>query len=549
MTLDLKGTNVRELPSEIFKLQRLRYLLVYKSEFISEPPIFKVFGFYGLVGIGSLVNLQELFFIDVNQGGVVVKEMGRLSKLRRVGILGLRREDGPELCSSIEKMRNLRWLSVESLEEKVLDVQYLSSPPPLLQTIELIGKLEKFPNWISLLHNLKKILLMGCTSREDPLEVLQALPNLTELKLNGAYDGDELCFRAGGFQTLKILHLSKFKRLNLVRVEEGAMPHLEELNIFECKMLEKVRFLQQDFSFRQPIIRLPYKDMYLRCRNFKIPTARKVLEPEEDKYKKTSKEYREASEPNDLGFYGQVGIGSLVNLQELFFIEVNEGGVVVKELGRLSKLRRVGISGLRREDGPELCSSIEKMRNLRWLSVESLEKKVLDVQYLSSPPPLLQRIELIGKLEKFPKWISLLHNLKKIYLEGCTSREDPLEVLQALPNLKELKLDGAYDGDELCFKTGGFQTLNILSLSKFERLKLVRVEEGAMPHLEKLTITECKMLEKVPLGIECHANLKFFYFKDMPNEFMTALNPSIQLGHYWRLVNWRDRHLKGHSVE
>ncbi|KAF8394090.1 hypothetical protein HHK36_020295 [Tetracentron sinense] len=236
MTLDLKGTNVRELPSELFKLQQLRYLLVYK---VGTIPIFKIFGFYGQVGIGSLVNLQELFFIDVNQGGVVVKEMGRLSKLRRVGILGLRREDGPELCSSIEKMRNLRWLSVESLEEKVLDVQYLSSPPPLLQTIELTGKLEKFPNWISLLHNLKKILLMGCTSREDPLEVLQALPNLTELKLNGAYFGDELCFRAGGFQTLKILYLSKFERLNLVRVEEGAMPHLEELNIFECKMLEK----------------------------------------------------------------------------------------------------------------------------------------------------------------------------------------------------------------------------------------------------------------------------------------------------------------------
>ncbi|KAF8394079.1 hypothetical protein HHK36_020284 [Tetracentron sinense] len=203
MTLDLKNTNVRELPSELFKLQQLRYLLIYKSGLISEPPILKYLGFYGQVGIGSLVNLQELFFIDVNQGGVVVKELGRLSKLRRVGILGLRREDGPELCSSIEKMRNLRWLSVESLEEKVLDVQYLFSPSPLLQRVELIGKLEKFPNWISLLHNLKRIHLVGCTSREDPLEVLQALLNLTDLKLDGAYDGDELCFKTGGFQSFR----------------------------------------------------------------------------------------------------------------------------------------------------------------------------------------------------------------------------------------------------------------------------------------------------------------------------------------------------------
>ncbi|KAF8394086.1 hypothetical protein HHK36_020291 [Tetracentron sinense] len=351
-----------------------------------------------------------------------------------------------------------------------------------------------------------------------------------------------------GVETIPKSYMSPFlSNIRLLRVLDLRDAPLEKLpnetvNLFHLRYLSlrrtNIKKLPKSIGKLQNLMTLDLKGTNVRelpSELFKLQRLRYLLV-----YK-----FETISEPpffTLFGFYGQVGIGSLVNLQELFFIDVNQGGVVLKELGMLSKLRRVGILRLRREDGPQLCSSIEKMRNLRWLSVGSLEQKVLDVQFLSSPPPLLQHIELIGKLEKCPNWISLLHNLKRIYLFGCTSREDPLEVLQALPNLTDLKLEDAYDGDELCFKTGGFQTLKILSLSKFERLKLVRVEEGAMPHLEKLTITECKMLEKVPLGIECHANLKFFYFADMPNEFMTALNPSIQLGDDWRHVNWRDRH-------
>ncbi|KAF8393984.1 hypothetical protein HHK36_020186 [Tetracentron sinense] len=245
----------------------------------------------------------------------------------------------------------------------------------------------------------------------------------------------------------------------------------------------------------------------------------------------------------------KIGIGSLVNLQELFFIDVNQGGGVVRELGKLSQLRRLGILGLREEDGPELCSSIEKMSNLRWLVVTSLEQKVIDLQCLSSPPLHLQYLELAGKHERFPNWISSLNNVKMIHLRECRLRDDPLKVLQALPNLVKLSLHWAYDGDELCFKTGGFQKLKTIYLSKLERLKLVTVEEGAMHHLEVINIEECKMLEKLPLGIECLTNLKFFDFADMRNEFTMALSPNIRLGGRWMRVNWKEKLLKGHSLE
>ncbi|KAF8393979.1 hypothetical protein HHK36_020181 [Tetracentron sinense] len=240
MTLILEGTTVRELPSEIFKLKWLRYLSVYKEEKVLESIFFDFIGFCGQVGIGNLVNLQELFYIDVNEGGDVIRELGSLSQLRRLGVVGLRREDGPELCSSIEKMSNLRLLCLTSQEEEVLDLQFLSSPPLLLQRLFLRGYLEKFPNWISSLYNLKTIYLWRCRLRDNSLEVLQSFPNLVMLSLDRAYDVEELCFKAGGFQKLKVLVLNYFERLNMVRVEEEAMPHLETLFISRNKMLKKV---------------------------------------------------------------------------------------------------------------------------------------------------------------------------------------------------------------------------------------------------------------------------------------------------------------------
>ncbi|KAF8394134.1 hypothetical protein HHK36_020340 [Tetracentron sinense] len=172
------------------------------------------------------------------------------------------------------------------------------------------------------------------------------------------------------------------------------------------------------------------------------------------------------------------------------------------------------------------------MSNLRSLHVKITKGEVLDLQFLSSPPLLLQRLDLVGALEKFPNWISSLHNLKGLHLEGSKLRDDPLEVLQALPNLVKLVINNTYDGEEMCFKAGGFPALKYLQLCKFERLKLVRVEDGAKPHLEELTIVEFKMLEKVPLGLEFLANLKFMDFAYMPNEFATALNPTKIGGGY-----------------
>ncbi|KAF8393972.1 hypothetical protein HHK36_020174 [Tetracentron sinense] len=232
----------------------------------------------------------------------------------------------------------------------------------------------------------------------------------------------------------------------------------------------------------------------------------------------------------------QVVIWSLVDLQVLRDINVSQGEGVTRELGRLTKLKMLGLRGQRREDGVDLCSSIEKMRNLRFLDVLSEGDTVLDIQYLSDPPIFLQKLYLKGRLEKFPDWINpSLENLESIRLVGCSLGDDPLEFLQDLPNLVQLRLDNAYDGREMCVKERGFQKLEILQVFRLKGLRFVSVEKGGLSRLENLSLGHCKMLEKVPLGIEYLTNLQVFIFSEMSDEFVTSLNSNEQGEDYWKV--------------
>ncbi|KAL7166725.1 hypothetical protein ACSBR2_037404 [Camellia fascicularis] len=151
-TIDLGGTYVTELPGEILHPQRLHNLISYHLKSRTVYLKFGDFsGFKAPSQIGRLQYLQVLWKIKANQrseGGIsIVKELGRLTKLRELSIGNLRREDGVTLCSSIEKLSNLHILTVISTEEdEILDLQSLSPVPQFLQQLYLTGRFEKFPH-------------------------------------------------------------------------------------------------------------------------------------------------------------------------------------------------------------------------------------------------------------------------------------------------------------------------------------------------------------------------------------------------------------------
>lgn len=244
-TLDLKRTCVTELPADIVKLKKLRHLLVYQFKVKGYAQFYSKYGFTfkNPHEIGNLQSLQKLCFVEANQGysGMMIKQLGELTQLRRLGIMKLREEDGKAFCVSIERLTNLRAISVTSEgEDKVIDLKFLSSPPPFLQRLYLLGRLQELPSWIPSLHGLARIFLKWSCLKHDPLVYLQDLPNLAHLELLQVYDGDTLHFRGGKFKKLKVLGLDMFDGVSEVIVGEGAMPCLETLSIGRCGLLKKV---------------------------------------------------------------------------------------------------------------------------------------------------------------------------------------------------------------------------------------------------------------------------------------------------------------------
>lgn len=255
------------------------------------------------------------------------------------------------------------------------------------------------------------------------------------------------------------------------------------------------------------------------------------------------------------GFKALRGFGTLRALQKLVYIEATPGSDILREVGMLSELRRLCILKLRKEDGRIVCSSIEKLRKLKSLNLKSVEEhEILDLSYMSSPPPLLQRLYLTGRIVKFPRWIQDLHSLVKIYFRWTHLTDDPLKYLQDLPNLVHLEFLVGYTGEELYFEQGKFQKLKLLNLDKLEGLRRVTIKEGAIPHLEKMVIQRCTLLESVPIGIECLLSLKILEFFGMSDEFIMTLRPdklgadSGKVSHipevyysYWRVHSLKEK--------
>ncbi|GMY32588.1 disease resistance protein RPM1-like [Fagus crenata] len=239
-TLDLKRSRVSKLPVEISGLSKLRYLAAYLEDNDIEYNI----NFRGGVkihnGIRCLQSLEKLSKIEANNTALIT-ELGSLGQLRKLEISILKRECRIALCTTLEKMSNLLSLEIcATSEEEFLELQLMSSPSPLLQALCLLGRLEKFPEWIPKLKSIVTIFLIFSRLKDDPFKVLQALPNLMDLWLHDGYEGEQLHIEGGGFQKLKSLGLRNLRGLNRLIIDEGSLPLLERLVIGPGPLLKEV---------------------------------------------------------------------------------------------------------------------------------------------------------------------------------------------------------------------------------------------------------------------------------------------------------------------
>ena len=191
-TLDLKHSPMDALPVEITKLKKLRHILAYSYQRNPEERFLTTRGVHIGEGIGSMLDLQKLCYVEANNGKGLIEELGKLRQLRRLGIVNLMEEDEPNMCASISNMKYLESLVIFSKDDGILNLQTISDPPRYLRSLELHGGLSKLPEWLPVLQNLVRVVLFNSRLSYDPMEVLQALPNLLLLFLHNVYGGE--CF-------------------------------------------------------------------------------------------------------------------------------------------------------------------------------------------------------------------------------------------------------------------------------------------------------------------------------------------------------------------
>jgi hypothetical protein len=189
-------------------------------------------------------------------------------------------------------------------------------------------------------------------------------------------------------------------------------------------------------------------------------------------------------------------------LHTLRDVNVGRGSAVLQDIKRLTGLRKLGVTGINKKNGPTFCSAISSLITLESLSVRSSGKPGLRgcLDGISFPPKNLQSLKLYGNLETLPEWIKELKHLVKLELVATRLSEHDIamELLGNLPKLDILVLSWeAFQGEQLHFQYHqtkiAFQNLRVLKLEIRGNTKLVKFEKGAMPKLEQLLLQRMKI--------------------------------------------------------
>ncbi|TKW01633.1 hypothetical protein SEVIR_8G193500v4 [Setaria viridis] len=251
--LDIRDTNILQLPPSVEKLQHMAHLLAGSKS--------KRIGLTLTEGITKMMALQTLSGVEICGSSAnaarakVLQALENLTNLKKLTVYRLRAfssKDNILLLSAIEHLSScsLKFLAIDDDFTGFLDSSLNASeaPPEHLHTLGLSGKLSQVPHWISRLHNLEKLTLSLTSLTEGTLPVLGGLPELFSLIFvldnsakkypsvlqiltkNAMESGGEIFVPAEGFEKLKLL---RFVAPVLPRVSflERAMPKLESLEM------------------------------------------------------------------------------------------------------------------------------------------------------------------------------------------------------------------------------------------------------------------------------------------------------------------------------
>ncbi|WVZ93139.1 hypothetical protein U9M48_039145 [Paspalum notatum var. saurae] len=253
-TLDIRSTWITMLPKTIIKLKQLQYLrsggLRHDRRYFLDRIKRKCAAFCAcqrqptVVWCGERSHLKALHTLgEVDIGSEnTLKEIKRLTRLRKLDVGGINKENSQELCSTLEVLSRLESLSMSGawLEDGSCGLSdAVFSPPSNLRSLTLCLHLVKMPAWIKDLQSLVKLRVMSThlTDPDGTMQLLGSLPYLAILSLESytfSVEGLRLHFQPEAFPSLVALELCSAQideqRFESVEFKEGAAPKLEVLD-------------------------------------------------------------------------------------------------------------------------------------------------------------------------------------------------------------------------------------------------------------------------------------------------------------------------------
>ncbi|XP_060188193.1 protein RECOGNITION OF PERONOSPORA PARASITICA 7-like [Lycium barbarum] len=116
-------------------------------------------------------------------------------------------------------------------------------------------------------------------------------------------------------------------------------------------------------------------------------------------------------------------------------------------------------------------------------------------------------IHFEGYIGCLPSYAKISQSFTQLILKKSDLREDPMSMLEKLPNLGGLVLsDDAYTGKVMACSALGFPKFKRLELLNLPFLEKWMVEDKAMPQLSTLKISNCSKLEILPKCLQIRAS-------------------------------------------
>jgi hypothetical protein len=229
-TLDIRDTNIEELPGTITSLVQLKYIISGGHTWgkIKLPD-----------GIGSMTSLRAISGFDICRSSInAVQELGNLKCLRELAINWTDFTSG-NMKHQEAMLRTLGKLGTSNLQSLAVCSRNLGSleffdswspPPSRLQKFRLSAYyfLPRVPRWMVSLCNLIYLNINIAKLTDEDIHILRELPSLLHLDLwLRSPQKDKIVIHGVGFPYLKELYFSCER--TCLTFEQAAMPKLEKL--------------------------------------------------------------------------------------------------------------------------------------------------------------------------------------------------------------------------------------------------------------------------------------------------------------------------------